>query len=78
MPGLGASSHPFGLAPSDVKIAPRRLKSQRGGRSIGGGIGIMIGAPVFYGLFSFVFGLVYALILNLVLSWAGGLELEIE
>ena len=45
---------------------------------IGGGIGIMIGAPVFYGLFSFVFGLVYALILNLVLSWAGGLELEIE
>lgn len=38
----------------------------------------MIGAPVFYGLFSFVFGLVYALILNLVLSWAGGLELEIE
>jgi len=45
---------------------------------IGGGVGIMIGAPIFYGLVSFVFGLLYALILNIVLGWVGGLELEIE
>lgn len=45
---------------------------------IGGGLAIMIAAPIAYGVFSFVFGLIYALIINVVLKMAGGLELEIQ
>jgi hypothetical protein len=45
---------------------------------IGGGVAMMVLAPLFYGLFSFVFGLLYALIINLGLHFCGGLELEFE
>ena len=45
---------------------------------IGGGLAVMIFAPVPYGAMSFVFGLLYALIINVALKWIGGLELEIR
>jgi hypothetical protein len=45
---------------------------------IGGGIALMIFAPIIYGVMMFVFGLIYAVVLNVALRLIGGLELEIR
>ena len=45
---------------------------------IGGGLLAAIGMPLFYGVMSFIFGLIYGVVINLVLSFTGGLELEIQ
>ena len=49
-----------------------------GGLGVGGGLAVMIGAPLTYTVFTFIFGLVYGLIINIVFGLAGGLEVQIE
>jgi hypothetical protein len=45
---------------------------------VGGGLAMIIIAPILYGLLGFIFGLIGTLLANLALKFSGGLELEVD
>jgi len=45
---------------------------------VGGGIAVIIMAPIIYGLLGFIFGLIGTVLANLALRLAGGLEIEMD
>jgi hypothetical protein len=45
---------------------------------VGGGLAVIILAPVIYGLLGFLFGLIGTALANLALKFSGGLELEVD
>jgi hypothetical protein len=45
---------------------------------LGGGLAMIIIAPILYGLLGFIFGLIGTALANLALKFSGGLELEVD
>jgi hypothetical protein len=45
---------------------------------VGGGLAMIIIAPILYGLLGFIFGLIGTALANLALKFAGGLEIEMD
>ena len=45
---------------------------------VGGGLAMIILAPILYGLLGFIFGLIGTALANLALKFTGGLEIEMD
>jgi hypothetical protein len=45
---------------------------------VGGGLAMIIIAPILYGLLGFIFGLIGTALANLALRFSGGLEIEVD
>jgi len=66
----------FGAAIS--ALAPSRDATAGGVSTVVMGIGVMIGAPIFYGVLGLIMGAIGALIYNAVAGIAGGIKFELE
>ncbi len=66
------------MGASMASLAPRDEATIGGLGTIGVGVGMMIGIPIFYGVLGFIGGIIGALIYNALAGVVGGVKFELQ